>query len=48
MEDDDFLDGCDVDFTEQPDDDETVEMRALFPDGVEDETKAAEWREVFA
>lgn len=30
------LDGCDLDFTEDPDDDETAEMRALFPEGVPD------------
>lgn len=32
--DDDFLDGCDVDFTAEPDDDLTASMRPLFPDGV--------------
>lgn len=42
--DDDLLDGCDLDFTEAPDDDDTAEMRPLFPDGVADEARAAEWR----
>lgn len=35
--DDDFLDGCELDFTEGADDDATAEMRPLFPDGVEDD-----------
>lgn len=46
-DDDDFLDGCDIDFAENPDDDETAELRALFPTGEPDETKAAEWRALF-
>lgn len=46
---DDDLDGCDLDFTEDPDDDETAELRALFPLGVDTPNvaaKAAAWREV--
>jgi hypothetical protein len=34
---DDQLDGCDIDFAEDPDDDETAELRALFPEGVADD-----------
>lgn len=30
----DTIDGCDLDFTEDADDDETAALRALFPDGV--------------
>jgi hypothetical protein len=41
--DDDELDGCELDFTEDPNDDETAELLALFPDGVADPAKAAEW-----
>jgi hypothetical protein len=33
----DVLDGCELDFTEDPDDDETAELRALFPEGVADD-----------
>ena len=32
-EDDDTLDGCELDFTEDPDDEETQALRPLFPDG---------------
>jgi hypothetical protein len=45
FEDDDFLDGCELDFTIDPDDDETSELRALFPDG--DPSLESEWRELF-
>lgn len=38
-------DGCELDFTEDPDDNETAELRPLFPDG--DSSKEAEWRELF-
>lgn len=34
---DDTLDGCDLDFTIDPDDDETAALRPLFPDGVADD-----------
>jgi hypothetical protein len=44
--DDDFLDGCDLDFTIDADDDETASLRPLFPNGVADEAKAAAWREL--
>jgi hypothetical protein len=43
--DDDELDGCDVDLAALADDDETAELRALFPDG--DASSAAEWQELF-
>lgn len=39
---DDQLDGCDIDMTVDPDDDETAELRPLFPDG--DPAKAPEWQ----
>lgn len=45
LETNDSLDGCGLDFTLDPDDDETVAMRALFPDG--DPARADEWRELF-
>ncbi len=41
----DLLDGCELDFTLDPDDDETVLMRALFPEG--DPARADEWRRLF-
>lgn len=44
-EDDDFLDGCDEDFTLDPVDDETAELLPLFPDS--DPSYADRWREVF-
>lgn len=44
-DDDDAIDGCAVDFTEDPDDDETAELRALFPDA--DPSPAGEWNELF-
>lgn len=34
MEDDDFLDGCDLDFEASADDELTASLRPLFPDGV--------------
>lgn len=43
--DDDFLDGCELDFTEEPDDDLTEALRPLFPSG--DPAKAGEWKQVF-
>ncbi len=43
--DDDTLDGCSLDFTEDADDDETAALRPLFPDG--NPAKAAEWAELF-
>ena len=42
----DELDGCELDFAEDPDDDETAALRALFPDG--DPSTADAWRELFA
>lgn len=41
----DLLDGCDVDFSEDPTPDDELALRALFPDG--NPMKAAEWRELF-
>ena len=38
-------DGCELDFTEDADDDETASLRPLFPDG--DSSKEEEWRELF-
>lgn len=38
-------DGCALDFTEAPDDEETAALRALFPDG--DPGKAAEYHALF-
>jgi hypothetical protein len=34
--DDDLLDGCDLDFTVDADDEEAAALRPLFPDGVAD------------
>lgn len=48
LQDDDVLDGCEVDFAAAPDNDETAELRALFPDGVDDQHKAAEWTSLAA
>lgn len=45
MPDDDMTDGCDIDFSEHADDEETASLRALFPDG--DPSTEAEWRELF-
>lgn len=42
MDDDDMLDGCDLDFTEDADDELTASLRPLFPQG--DPSKAPEWR----
>lgn len=42
----DDLEGCDVGDIAEPDDDETSDLRALFPDGVCDEATAAEWKEI--
>ena len=33
----DDLDGCDLDFAEDADDEETAELRPLFPEGVADD-----------
>lgn len=41
--DNDELDGCEVDFTIDPDDEETEALRHLFPDGV----AHAEWEGLF-
>lgn len=48
-DDDDFLDGCDLPFDIDPDDDETSELRPLFPQGLDTpnlELVAALWRAV--
>lgn len=50
-EDDDHLDGCDLDFTIDPDDDETADLRVLFPQGPDTpdlEAQAEAWRELGA
>jgi hypothetical protein len=36
-DDDDTLDGCDIDFAEDADDEETEALRPLFPEGVADD-----------
>lgn len=45
----DFLDQDDAEdsVADYDDDDETAELRCLFPDGVADEAKAAEWKALF-
>ena len=43
QDDDDTLDGCDLDFSEDPDDEQTAQLRALFPDGVPSD----KWEGVF-
>lgn len=45
--DDDFLDGCDIDFAAEADDEETQSLRALFPRGQEDAHLESEWRALF-
>ncbi len=44
--DDDHLDGCDADFTEEIDDARTAELRPLFPDGKPDAKAAALYKEL--
>lgn len=44
-DDDDELDGCDLDFAEHADDIATQSLRALFPDG--SPAKADEWETLF-
>lgn len=46
-DDNDLLDGCDLDFTADACTPEEESLLPLFPDGVADEAKAAEWRELF-
>lgn len=49
IEDDDLLDGCALDFSEDPDDDETAELRPLFPQGLDTpnlDQKAQEWQQL--
>jgi len=38
-------DGCELDFTEEADDDETASLRPLFPDGNPNTEQA--WRDLF-
>lgn len=45
---DDFLDGCDLDFSIDPDSEEVSELRALFPRGDEDKHRAVEWQRTLA
>jgi hypothetical protein len=42
--DDDHIDGCDIDFAQHAEDEETAALRVLFPDGVADEEAAAFYR----
>lgn len=44
---DDELDGCDLDFNEDPDDDETAALRPLFPQGLDSAETEADWKTVF-
>jgi hypothetical protein len=39
-------DGCELDFKQDADDDETAELRALFPDG--DASTEEEWKALFS
>lgn len=32
-----FLEGCDLDFTEDPDEDDILDLRVLFPEGEADD-----------
>ena len=49
-EDDDFMDGCELDFAEDPTDDETVELMPLFAEALDPSTDVtveqaeAEWK----
>lgn len=45
-EDDDLLDGCELDFAAAAVDDETGELLALFPDGVADPERERAWIEL--
>lgn len=44
IEDDDMLDGCDIDFAAEADDEATQAMRPLFPTGVADPELAQKYR----
>lgn len=46
-EDDDQLDGCELDFAADAVDDNTAALLPLFPTGEADEARAAEWRALF-
>lgn len=50
--DDDLLDGCDLDFTEAPTNDEDLDAVVLFADVSDDQAvidaRRAEWQELFA
>ena len=39
-------DGCELDFDDDPDDDETASLRPLFPDGNPNTEQA--WRDLFS
>lgn len=45
--DDDFLDGCELDFTEASDDEMTSALRPLFPDGTATPRQVREWQTLF-
>lgn len=47
MEDEDFLDGCDIDYAEHAISEEEQELFPLFPNG-KDEALEAQWKELFA
>jgi hypothetical protein len=46
--DDDFLDACDIDFTEHAVTNEEAELLCLFPEGEVDHAKAEEWKALFS
>lgn len=46
VDDDDLLDGCELDFEQFAVDEETQELLPLFPDGVATPEKVAEWQAV--
>lgn len=45
-EDDDFLDGCELDFEEAAENEETASLRPLFPKGEDDAHLAEAYREL--
>jgi hypothetical protein len=47
LEDDDFLDACDIDFAAHAVDESEVEMLPLFPEGYDEELDKA-WQELFS
>lgn len=47
MEDDDFLDGCELDYNEYAIEDSDVDLTVLFPEG-KDEELERQYRELFS